>query len=239
VSCCRICLSIQTVADYPWLLAPVVLIVLTVLCFNFLGDGLPGCGRSLRKLMNGDGTELPLLEIENLEVSFFTPEGAVPAVRGATFAIPRGRTLALVGESGSGKSVTSYSILRLIQPQGGIVGGKILLRSARSGDIDIAGLDDDSELLYRVRGGLVSMHFPRADDGIVAGAFDREPNRGSDPDPPKIAQSQGPRAHLGNVAESGGDERGATLRTVSPRTLRWNAPTGRPLRWPWFANPSC
>jgi peptide/nickel transport system permease protein len=34
------CLSIQTVADYPWLLAPVVLIVLTVLSFNFLGDGL-------------------------------------------------------------------------------------------------------------------------------------------------------------------------------------------------------
>ena len=34
------CLSIQTVANYPWLLTPVVLIVLTVLCFNFLGDGL-------------------------------------------------------------------------------------------------------------------------------------------------------------------------------------------------------
>jgi peptide/nickel transport system permease protein len=34
------CMSIQTVANYPWLLFPVVLIVLTVLCFNFLGDGL-------------------------------------------------------------------------------------------------------------------------------------------------------------------------------------------------------
>jgi peptide/nickel transport system permease protein len=34
------CLSIQSVADYPWLLMPVVMIVLTVLCFNFLGDGL-------------------------------------------------------------------------------------------------------------------------------------------------------------------------------------------------------
>jgi ABC-type dipeptide/oligopeptide/nickel transport system ATPase component len=109
--------------------------------------------------MNGKETELPLLEIENLEVSFFTPEGVVPAVRGVTFAIPRGRTLALVGESGSGKSVTSYSILRLIQPPGRIVGGRILLRSARSGDIDIAGLDDGSELLYRLRGGLVSMIF--------------------------------------------------------------------------------
>lgn len=109
--------------------------------------------------MSTDRSELPLLEVENLEVSFFTPDGTVPAVRGVTFAIPRGRTLALVGESGSGKSVTSYSILRLIQPPGRIVGGRMLLRSARVGDIDIAQLGDDSEMLYRVRGGLVSMIF--------------------------------------------------------------------------------
>ena len=109
--------------------------------------------------MSGEGSELPLLEVENLEVSFFTPDGIVPAVRGVTFAIPRGRTLALVGESGSGKSVTSYSILRLIQPPGRIVGGRMVLRSARAGEIDIAQLGDDSEMLYRVRGGLVSMIF--------------------------------------------------------------------------------
>lgn len=109
--------------------------------------------------MSGEGSELPLLEVENLEVSFFTPDGVVPAVRGVTFAIPRGRTLALVGESGSGKSVTSYSILRLIQPPGRIVGGRIVLRSARAGEIDIARLGEESELLYRVRGGLVSMIF--------------------------------------------------------------------------------
>jgi ABC-type dipeptide/oligopeptide/nickel transport system ATPase component len=104
-------------------------------------------------------TELPLLEVENLEVSFFTADGVVPAVRGVTFSIARGRTLALVGESGAGKSVTAYSILQLIQPPGRIVRGRMLLRSARAGDIDIAQLNESSELLYKVRGGLVSMIF--------------------------------------------------------------------------------
>ncbi len=103
--------------------------------------------------------ELPLLEVEDLRTSFVTPDGTVPAVDGVTFAISRGRTLALVGESGSGKSVTAYSLLRLIQPPGRILGGKILLRSARAGAIDLGQLDERSELLYRVRGGLISMIF--------------------------------------------------------------------------------
>ncbi|MEI7553607.1 MAG: ABC transporter ATP-binding protein [Verrucomicrobiota bacterium] len=103
--------------------------------------------------------ELPLLEVEDLRTSFVTPDGTVPAVDGVTFSIRRGRTLALVGESGSGKSVTAYSLLRLIQPPGRILGGKILLRSARAGAIDLGQLDERSELLYRVRGGLISMIF--------------------------------------------------------------------------------
>ena len=103
--------------------------------------------------------ELPLLEVEDLRTSFVTPDGTVPAVDGVTFAISRGRTLALVGESGSGKSVTAYSLLRLIQPPGRILGGKILLRSARAGAIDLGQLDERSELLYRVRGGLISRIF--------------------------------------------------------------------------------
>jgi ABC-type dipeptide/oligopeptide/nickel transport system ATPase component len=103
--------------------------------------------------------ELPLLEVENLRTSFITPDGTVPAVDGVTFSIARGRTLALVGESGSGKSVTAYSLLRLIQPPGRIVGGKILLRSARAGEIDIAKLGEHSSTLFKVRGGLISMIF--------------------------------------------------------------------------------
>ena len=60
-----------------------------------------------------------VLEIDGLTVSFFTDEGEAKAVNGVRFAVPRGKVLALVGESGCGKSVTSYSILRLIQKPGG------------------------------------------------------------------------------------------------------------------------
>jgi ABC-type dipeptide/oligopeptide/nickel transport system ATPase component len=101
----------------------------------------------------------PLLEVEDLKVSFFTSDGVVAAVQGVSFSIQRGRTLALVGESGAGKTVTAYSILRLIQRPGRIVGGKMLLRSARAGSIDIAQLDEQADALFRVRGDLVSMIF--------------------------------------------------------------------------------
>jgi oligopeptide/dipeptide ABC transporter ATP-binding protein len=101
-----------------------------------------------------------VLEVNNLRTHFMTEEGvALPAVDGVTFSIRRGRTLALVGESGCGKSVTSYSLLRLIQPPGRIVGGRVLLHSAREGDIDVTALPDNSRRLRQVRGGLVSMIF--------------------------------------------------------------------------------
>lgn len=103
--------------------------------------------------------DAPLLDVKNLRVSFQTPDGEVGAVQNVSFSIPRGKTLALVGESGSGKSVTAYSLLRLIQPPGRILGGHMVLRSRRAGEIDIAHLDEKSGLLYKVRGGLVSMIF--------------------------------------------------------------------------------
>jgi ABC-type dipeptide/oligopeptide/nickel transport system ATPase component len=100
-----------------------------------------------------------LLQVSNLRVSFFTPNGVVGAVQNISFTIQRGRTLALVGESGSGKSVTAYSLLRLVQPPGRIVSGHIVLHSQREGEIDIAHLDEKSGLLFKVRGGIVSMIF--------------------------------------------------------------------------------
>jgi ABC-type dipeptide/oligopeptide/nickel transport system ATPase component len=103
--------------------------------------------------------EPPLLEVKNLRVSFFTPDGVVGAVQNASFSIQRGRTLALVGESGSGKTVTANSILKLVPPPGRILGGRITLRSRRAGEIEIGHLDEDSGLLFKVRGGLVSMIF--------------------------------------------------------------------------------
>lgn len=59
-------------------------------------------------------TETPLLQVDDLSVSFHTPGGAVEAVRHVGFSIARGETLALVGESGSGKSVSALSILQLL-----------------------------------------------------------------------------------------------------------------------------
>ena len=103
--------------------------------------------------------EAPLLEVKNLRVSFFLPDGVVGAVQNISFSIGRGRTLALVGESGSGKSVTACSLLRLIQPPGRILAGRMILRSQRAGEIDIAHLDEKSGLLFTVRGGLMSMIF--------------------------------------------------------------------------------
>ena len=67
-----------------------------------------------------------VLEIENLHTYFFTDVGVAKAVNGVSFNVPSGKTVAVVGESGCGKSVTSLSLLQLVQaPQGQIVNGEI------------------------------------------------------------------------------------------------------------------
>jgi oligopeptide/dipeptide ABC transporter ATP-binding protein len=70
-----------------------------------------------------------LLEVRDLRVEFDTYGGKVKAVRGVTFAVPKGRTLAIVGESGCGKSVTVQSLMGLIPtPPGRITGGSVLFQ---------------------------------------------------------------------------------------------------------------
>ena len=74
--------------------------------------------------------EANILEIEDLNTYFFTDQGVVKAVNGVSFNIPKNATVGVVGESGCGKSVTSMSIMRLLQgPQGQIYSGSIRFKS--------------------------------------------------------------------------------------------------------------
>ena len=66
-----------------------------------------------------------LLDIKDLRVSFFTPGGEVKAVRGVSWSLDEGEAIGIVGESGSGKTVSVYSIMRLLQSPGKIIGGSI------------------------------------------------------------------------------------------------------------------
>ncbi len=66
-----------------------------------------------------------LLEVKGLKTHFFTEEGTVKAVDGVNFSIQKGKTLGIVGESGCGKSMTSMSVLRLIEYPGRTVAGEI------------------------------------------------------------------------------------------------------------------
>ena len=74
----------------------------------------------------GATSAVPLLEIQDLEVGFRTQSGVVPAVRGVSFSLMPGESLAIVGESGSGKSTTAQSIIDLLPGTGEVTGGRIL-----------------------------------------------------------------------------------------------------------------
>ena len=76
-----------------------------------------------------------ILEIDNLHTYFFTEQGVVKAVNGVSFNIPQNATVGIVGESGCGKSVTSMSVMRLLQgPQGQIYSGEIRFKAYEEKD---------------------------------------------------------------------------------------------------------
>ncbi len=94
-----------------------------------------------------------VLEVENLQTHFFTPDGVVRAVDGVSYDVRRGETLGVVGESGCGKSVTALSILRLVaNPPGRIVGGAIRLEGRNLLEATETEMED-------VRGNEISMIF--------------------------------------------------------------------------------
>ena len=86
-----------------------------------------------------------LIQVKNLQTSFFTPEGEVRAIDGVSFEIAEGKTLGLVGESGCGKSVTALSLVRLVpSPPGRIVSGQIIFDG-----VDILKLSNSEMRLMR------------------------------------------------------------------------------------------
>ena len=97
------------------------------------------------------------LEIENLHTYFFSDVGTVKAVDGVSFDVPIGKTVGVVGESGCGKSVTSLSIMQLLQrPQGQVVEGEIRLNLGdRAYDITRM----PTERMQKLRGNHLSMIF--------------------------------------------------------------------------------
>ncbi len=93
-----------------------------------------------------------VLTVEGLKTHFTTRAGVVRAVDGVDLVVHAGEVLGLVGESGSGKSITGLSILRLIDPPGRIVAGRVLFDGT-----DLATLDD--EAMRRLRGDRIAMIF--------------------------------------------------------------------------------
>src|SRR5687768_3932628 len=96
---------------------------------------------------------MPLLDIRNLAIHFKTEGGIVEAVKGISFTLEKGETLAIVGESGSGKSVTGLALTRLLpEPAAQYVSGEILLDGK-----DVLKMKPDE--LRRLRGNRIAYVF--------------------------------------------------------------------------------
>ncbi len=104
-----------------------------------------------------------LIHVRDLKVHFFTNEGVVRAVDGATFDIHSGKTLCMVGESGCGKSVTARALLQIVHRPGKIVNGDIVLYRKKSQDqieeINISKLEPKGRAIRSIRGKEISMIF--------------------------------------------------------------------------------
>ncbi|MBQ8323251.1 MAG: ABC transporter ATP-binding protein [Clostridia bacterium] len=107
-----------------------------------------------------------ILEIDGLETCFFTDNGTVKAVNGVSFDIPKNKIVGVVGESGCGKSVTSLSVMQLVQaPQGQVTGGQIRFNAAELGydgegkkrAYDIRNMP--TKEMYKIRGKDITMIF--------------------------------------------------------------------------------
>ncbi len=107
-----------------------------------------------------------IIEIDNLKTVFFSDNGTVMSVNGVSFNIPKNKIIGVVGESGCGKSVTSLSIMQLVQaPQGQIIDGQIRFNTSELGydehgkklGFNIAGMPKND--MYKIRGKDITMIF--------------------------------------------------------------------------------
>jgi oligopeptide/dipeptide ABC transporter ATP-binding protein len=104
------------------------------------------------ELVSGDNAT-PILEVNNLCVSFHLLEGIIPAVAGVDLVLHHGEILGVVGESGCGKSVTARAVMRIIPiPPGSIDSGEVIFEGRRL-------LDLSEEEMERIRGDKISMIF--------------------------------------------------------------------------------
>ncbi len=130
---------------------PGAAIFLTVMAFNVVGDGLRDAldpkQRSViesRGRDGGDASTGAVLSVRDLEVRFATKRGIAHVVRGLSYDLHAGETLAIVGESGSGKSVSTMALTKLLPMPPGRIGG-----TARLDGVDLLTLSEKQLLAYR------------------------------------------------------------------------------------------
>ncbi|MDA7424506.1 ABC transporter ATP-binding protein [Thalassococcus lentus] len=109
-------------------------------------------------MLDTTDTTTPIARIEKLRVEFETKDGTVVGVEDVSFDIAPGETVCVVGESGSGKSVSSLSLMRLIDYGGGdIANGRLLFDRKDGGEVDLA--KTDQSLMRTIRGNEIGMIF--------------------------------------------------------------------------------
>ncbi|QLL43091.1 ABC transporter ATP-binding protein [Sulfitobacter pontiacus] len=108
--------------------------------------------------MLDEATPTPIAQIQELRVEFQTQDGPVLGVESVSFDINAGETVCVVGESGSGKSVSSLSLMRLVEFGGGkIAGGRLLFERQNDPAVDLARTDQD--VMRDIRGNEIGMIF--------------------------------------------------------------------------------
>jgi len=108
--------------------------------------------KTKKKLTRSKPPGTSLLDVRGLKTYFYTEDGILTAVDGIDFSVARGEVFGLVGESGCGKSVTSLSVMRLVDPPGKIVEGEIFLDGENL-------LEKSAGEMTKIRGQQISMIF--------------------------------------------------------------------------------